>query len=84
MKKATMKNAPLGEKLCALVLSHQLGISIELAWKKYVREVPIDPSWHMAGECLLRSKYSNLGVAFDESEASAEEEERPTPGSAHS
>ena len=82
MKKAT-KKATIGEKLCALILSEQLGITMDTALENYVRKVPLHPSWQDAGELLLRSKAGELAAAVAW-EASAEEEERPTPGSARS
>jgi hypothetical protein len=56
----TMKKAKIGEKLCALILSEQLGCSMQSAWKEYVKDCPIDPSWQAAAECLMRSRVAEL------------------------
>jgi hypothetical protein len=45
----------IGERICAAVLAHRLGISTDRAYKLYVRGREIDPSWERAGETLLES-----------------------------
>ena len=45
----------IGERICAALLGHQLGISTDLAWKRYVRGKKISPLWEQEGEKLLKS-----------------------------
>jgi hypothetical protein len=65
----TMKIS-IGERICAAVLGHKLGISTDRAWKLYVRGREISPSWEAAGETLLESSM----------ESSAPESDGPDPG----
>lgn len=66
-----MKKETLGEKICAAVLSEQLGLEIQFTWKKYIKGRPIDPSWQKAGEFLLRSNLERSEGTCCESEAPA-------------
>ena len=43
----------IGQRICATVLSHQLGISTERAMKLYVVGHKIAPEWETVGEALL-------------------------------
>jgi hypothetical protein len=49
-----MKEITIGQRVCAAVVSHQLGISMERALKLYVRGRRIHPSWEAVGEELLK------------------------------
>ncbi|MGB2679146.1 MAG: hypothetical protein WAN12_18845 [Candidatus Acidiferrum sp.] len=49
----TKQEDGLGQRLCATVLSHQLGISTERAMKLYVRGKEIAPEWEQLGKGLL-------------------------------
>lgn len=52
-----MKITPtIGQHICAVVIAHQLGISIDRALKMYVQGTAIDPSWEMLGQALLRAQ----------------------------
>jgi hypothetical protein len=51
----------IGERICAAVLAHQLGISTDRAWKLHVKGRELDPSWEEAGETLLQA-FSRAGT----------------------
>ena len=51
--KKTKEKETLGQRICAAVVSHQMGISFERAMKLYVRGREIHASWEAAGKQLL-------------------------------
>jgi len=52
----------IGQRICAAVLSCQLGISFERAMKLYVRGREIAPQWEEAGEALLKRAPESASV----------------------
>jgi hypothetical protein len=48
-----MKEISIGQRVCAAVISHQLGISMERALKLYILGCRIHPSWEEIGTALL-------------------------------
>ena len=71
-KKTAPKNAPdssdvqLGGRLAAAVISHQLGVGVDYALRRYV-PAAIDPSWIELGRVLLRHSqdaiFQNIALA---------------------
>lgn len=57
--------ATIGQQILAAVLAHQLGISTERAFKRYVHGRELDPSWQEAGEALLRSSREIAGAPLN-------------------
>jgi hypothetical protein len=51
--KKSKEEETLGQRICAAVISHQLGISFERAMKLYVRGLKIAREWQAVGEALL-------------------------------
>lgn len=49
----------IGQRICAAVLSYELGISMERAMALYVRNRDIHPSWEAVGEELLKHSPSS-------------------------
>jgi hypothetical protein len=56
-----MKELTIGQRVCAAVISHQLGISMERALKLYIRGRSIHPSWEEIGTALLN--FSSAAVS---------------------
>jgi hypothetical protein len=51
----------IGQRILAAVLSHQLGISMDSAFRLYVRRRQIDPSWEVVGAELLKHALQSGG-----------------------
>jgi hypothetical protein len=51
----------IGQRICAAVIGHQLGIPTDRAMKLYVQGLELDPSWEQVGEGLLKSALARVG-----------------------
>jgi hypothetical protein len=50
----------IGQRVCAAIISHQLGIRMDHALKRYVLKCEIHPSWEQLGNVILEAEEAGV------------------------